>query len=311
MNSDRPLVSVIIPTYNRPHLLGRALKSALNQTYRDFEVIVVDDASAQSPEPVIRDLKEERIRYIRHEKNKGLPGSRNTAIKAARGDYIALLDDDDEWLPEKLQKQVDRLQSAKESVGVVSCGHRVISDATGRTVRTRIPRYKGNVHERVLRGLFVGSGSVILIRKDCFKRAGLYDESLATAEDWEMVLRLSKYFEYDFIPEVLVITHFHGERISSAPEGKIRAREIILEKHRLEFSRYPAVLSEHLNRLGFLYGLTGNFNKARNYFVQSMKKKPWQRFAYWYFLISFMPTPLRRRALERDVARIDGVPIYW
>ena len=309
--SNTPAVSVIIPTYNRAHLIGRAIKSVLSQTYKDFELIVVDDASVDNPEQVVRSFNGKRIKYIRHKKNRGLPASRNTAIKAAEGEYIALLDDDDEWLPEKLEKQVNKFQSVKDSVGVISCGHKVISDVSGRIIRTRIPTHKGNVHHYVLRGVFVGSGSVALIKKDCFKKAGFYDESLTTAEDWDMAARISKHFEYDFVPEVLVITHFHGERMSSVPENKIKAREIIIKKHHDEFSKYPLVFADHLNRLGILHSLAGNFNQGGKYFLESIKRRPIQRFAYFYFLALFLPLKMRRNILNKNVVKIDGIPIYW
>ena len=94
-----PTVSVIIPTYNRAHLVGRAIKSVLNQTYRDFEIIVVDDGSTDNTKDIIKEFqkKDKRIKYIPYEKNKGGSAARNTGIKAAKGEYIAFLDSDDEW----------------------------------------------------------------------------------------------------------------------------------------------------------------------------------------------------------------------
>ena len=117
MNGKTPKVSVIIPTYNRAHLVGRAIRSVLNQTYQDFEIIVVDDGSTDNTEEVVKSFNDPRIRYIRHEKNRGGSAACNTGIRAARGEYIAFQDSDDEWLPEKLEKQMQVFENTPTGVG--------------------------------------------------------------------------------------------------------------------------------------------------------------------------------------------------
>src|SRR2546429_9117536 len=121
-----PKVSVIIPTYNRAEFLCSAITSVLNQTFHNFEIIVVDDASQDHTREVMNSLGDKRIRYIRHEKNKGVAATRNTGLVNAKGTYIAFLDDDDEWLPEKLQKQFNLLESCQNIVGVVYTGAFVV-----------------------------------------------------------------------------------------------------------------------------------------------------------------------------------------
>jgi glycosyltransferase involved in cell wall biosynthesis len=108
-----PSVSIIIPTYNRAHMLLKAIQSVLNQTYQDFEVIMVDDGSTNNTEEVVRNLRDERIQYFQHEKNRGVAVSRNTGIQVANSKYIAFLDSDDEWFPTKLEKQVNRFKESK------------------------------------------------------------------------------------------------------------------------------------------------------------------------------------------------------
>ncbi|RLF83553.1 glycosyl transferase, partial [Thermococci archaeon] len=107
---SRPTVSVIIPTYNRANLLKRAIASVLNQTFTDFELIVVDDASPDNTPEVVRSINDGRIRYVRLKKNSGGPVARNTGIRKARGRFIALLDDDDEWLPNRLELQIKKFE---------------------------------------------------------------------------------------------------------------------------------------------------------------------------------------------------------
>jgi len=117
----KPEVSVIIPTFNRAAFLKSAIKSALHQTYDDIEIIVVDDNSSAPVHDVIKKLQDTRIKYIRHKHNFGVSVARNTGIKASKGKYIAFLDDDDEWLPEKLEKQIEIIKNSSEKVcGVYS-----------------------------------------------------------------------------------------------------------------------------------------------------------------------------------------------
>jgi len=105
-----PKVSIVVPTYNRADFLPKAIQSVLNQTYRDWEMIIVDDGSTDNTEEVVKGYKEERIRYIVHKYNLGLSAARNTGIKNSRGKYIALLDSDDEWFPEKISCQINIFQ---------------------------------------------------------------------------------------------------------------------------------------------------------------------------------------------------------
>ena len=114
-----PAVSVIIPTYNRAEFLRLAITSVLNQTFQDFEIIVVDDASEDHTHEVMNNLNDKRIKYIRHEVNKRVSAARNTGVLHSSGDYIAFLDDDDEWLPSKLQRQVALLEDSTSTCGGV------------------------------------------------------------------------------------------------------------------------------------------------------------------------------------------------
>jgi len=119
---NKPAVSIIIQTYNRRQSIGRSIKSVLNQTYRDFELIIVDDGSTDNTKELVADFNDERIKYVRHEENKGEAAARNTGIKAARYDYIVYQDSDDKWLPEKLARQIELLENASPEVGVIYTG---------------------------------------------------------------------------------------------------------------------------------------------------------------------------------------------
>jgi len=265
MSNTSSLVSVVIPTYNRAHIVGRAIRSVLSQTYHSFEIIVVDDCSTDNTKDVVKDFNDQKVKYIKHEKNRGPSAARNTGIKASIGEYIGFLDSDDEWFPEKLDKQVSKFQELPDTVGVIYCGALIISDETGQVLRTRIPEFKGNVYFPALRGLYVGGSCVSLIRKECFQKVGIFDEALITAEDWEMSVRIAKYFKFDFITAVLTKIHMHSQQLSYMLEGKIKSRQHMLQKHYNELLKYPVLLADHLNRLGVLCCIAGNFAEGKKF----------------------------------------------
>ena len=123
MKNNSPKVSIILPTYNRAHIIEKAIQSVLNQTYQDFEIIIIDDGSKDDTKKIIRGFQEKdnRIKYIRFEENKGAAAARNAGIKMSKGEYITFQDSDDEWLPEKLEKQMKIIETSSENI-VVYCG---------------------------------------------------------------------------------------------------------------------------------------------------------------------------------------------
>jgi len=309
---NNPIVSIIVPSYNRADFLPRAIKSILSQAFKDFEVIVVDDCSTDNTREVVSSFNDERIRYIRHDSNKGAGAARNTGIKDAKASYIAFLDSDDEWLPEKLGEQINRIQSLPNKVGVVYCNRNVIIEKTGRIKNIPIPRARGNAHAEILRYCALPSCST-LIRKICFEKVGFFDETLPCLEDWEMWMRVSKHYEVDLIQKVLAKSYIHGEQLTTEPEGKIQARETILRKHYDDLAEHPSILTDHLNRLGILHVTIGNFGTARGYLVKSIRKRPLQRFAYLHLVPLLLAPQTYRKILNKRIAShaIDDIPIYW
>jgi GT2 family glycosyltransferase len=191
-----PLVSVIVPTYNRPELLVAALRSILAQTLQDFEIIVVNDAGIDVGS-WIRSLNEpERIRLLRHTQNRGLAAARNTAIKAARGKYIAYLDDDDLFYPHHLAVLVEAAESGGHAV-VYSDGFQAkYSQRDGEVVVERSVIYKG---EFALHDLLVHNQLPVLCvlhRRSCIDKVGGFDETFKAHEDWDMWIRLFHQFTY-------------------------------------------------------------------------------------------------------------------
>ena len=269
---SRPTVSVIIPTYNRAALLKRAIESVLNQSFKDFELIVVDDASPDNTPEVVRSIRDSRIRYIRLKKNSGGPVARNTGIKKARGKFIALLDDDDEWLPHRLELQVKKLETLDKEFGVVYGGFYYVSQQDGRILGKRLPQFRGDVYQHFLRENFVGSPT-LLIRRECFKKAGLFDPKLTSSQDWDMWLRIAKYYKFDYVDEIVAKYYVHGRQISFNMKKYIPGRERFISKHK-DISKNPRIMSLHLSQMGMLLILGGNPEKGLKYVARSVAMSP-------------------------------------
>ncbi len=271
---NKPTVSIVIPTYNRRKLIGRSIKSVLDQTYRDFELIIVDDASTDNTEEIVSSFNDERIRYVRHEENKGEAAARNTGVKAARGDYIAYQDSDDEWFPEKLARQIELLEDASPGVGVIYTAFW----KTGNHGRTYIPfswvsQKDGDIHKELLKGNFIGS-PVVLIKKECFSNVGLFDERLRNLVDWDMWLRISKRYHFRCVDEPLVVAHYDSNNASDNPNSLIDAMELVLEKNRGEFEVERELLARYRINIGSLLVTEGRVKQGRRYIVSALRLYP-------------------------------------
>jgi len=238
-----PTVSVIIPTYNRAHLIGRAIESVLSQTYDCFEIIIVDDASVDGTERVIRNYTDKRIRYIRSDKNMGPAGARNVGIESARGKYIAFLDSDDEWLPEKLKKQIRILETTSSKVGVVYSGTwRIMGDKKFFIPWPKTIRKEGNIHYDFLCGKYLVPTPAAIVKKACFSKVGTFDNNLPAIAEWDLWIRISKYYHFKYINEPHVISYYTRNSISTDLLKKNRATIKILKKHFIEIGRNPKAL---------------------------------------------------------------------
>lgn len=181
-------VSVIIPTYNRASSLVPAVKSALAQNYRDIEVIVVDDASNDDTAIILAEkaAKSPNLRVIRHETNKGAAAARNTGIKASHGEWIALLDSDDLWVVDKLERQLSYLQEKGCDMGTT---HAVFRRMGSEDLAERLLPEQESWTRDLVQGLGVNAGSTLLVRKNLFDEVGFFDENLKRLEDWEWFIR--------------------------------------------------------------------------------------------------------------------------
>jgi len=270
-------VSVIIPTYDRDNLLIRAVKSVLAQTYGPLEVIVVDD---HSPTPVKKVLENaqiglESVTVHRHDENKGGNAARRTGIELASGEYLAFLDDDDEWDETKIEKQVRR--SRKTEAGVVYTGVAQISGET--VVATKTPNISGDVTADLLQGNFIGTFSAILMRHDLIDKVGFPDEGFPSWQDWDYYLRLSDETMFEAVSEPLVRRHSDGQEQLSHDHSTKRdvTAPQFLKKHRSLAEKYnvrsgfeATVAAE----LGWSATINDEFKEARHHYAQSVRKHP-------------------------------------
>ncbi|MBI5650359.1 MAG: glycosyltransferase [Chloroflexi bacterium] len=204
-------ISVIIPCYNHAHYLGEAIQSARAQTYREVEIIVVDDGSTDHTAQVAAAFGES-VRYI-YQANAGLAAARNAGIRASTGEYIALLDADDLWHPEFLQT-LAAILDRDPALGAVYCGSRFIN-ARGEVLPQVITRTvpANALHDALTGGEFFPPCAV-LTRKSVFQRVGFFDETLSASEDWDMWLRVAAQFPFAGISNVLALYRMHGNNMS-------------------------------------------------------------------------------------------------
>lgn len=209
------MVSIVIPSHNRPDLLDRLLASIRCQTFLDFEVVVVDDASsdrAAYDRVLGRYSGDISLRYIRNRENCGAQYSRNRGVTESKGELVAFVDDDDEWLPRKLERQTAIFASATEQLGLVYAWADSV-DENGLILHQYRAAYRGNVLKDLINNCFIPSPTVV-VRRAALERTGGFDESLPSCQDWDMWTRIAEAgYELDVAEEVLALHHKH-ERAS-------------------------------------------------------------------------------------------------
>ena len=283
-----PKVSVIIPTHNRSHLLSKAIQSVLSQSFQDFEIIVVDDASKDNTAQIVNVFSDKRIRYIRHRVNKGDCRSRNSGVKHANGEYIAFLDDDDEWFPEKLGMQVSILDNSPLKVGVVYTGSIAVDIANGNELYTRISTMRGNIFQHLLRYEEFITTSSVLLRKICFEKVRLFDESIAYCSDYDMWLRIAKEFYFECIQAPLVKYGIHKNNLGSNYSLQIKGKESVLNKYYQYFLLDNKGHSHICYRLGILCYYNRNYKKSRKYFLHTIRMNTFWIKPYLFLCFSFL-----------------------
>lgn len=276
MTKELPLVSVIVPAYNAETFIQRTLDSILTQTYTNIEVLVVDDGSQDGTAEIIESYVKKNSRVILlKQKNAGVAAARNLAIEKSRGQYIAPIDADDIWYPQKLEKQVQCLLEADQSVGLVYAWS-VSIDEDDKIIGTiNIESYnffqsiEGTVYPALIYTNFIGNASVPLIRRSCFEKVGGYNSKLKAhnaqgCEDWDICLRISEHYKFRVVREILIGYRRVRESMSCDYRSMERSYNMIMADLRSKHPEIPIYIY-NLSTSNFYLYLSGNSQASGDY----------------------------------------------
>jgi glycosyltransferase involved in cell wall biosynthesis len=320
-----PKVSVIIPAYNRAHFLGEAIQSVLDQTFPDFELIVVDDGSTDNTKEVVESFKDPRIRYI-YQENRGQSAAQNTGIKASGSEYIAILGSDDMWLPQNLELKV-KVLDARPDVALVCSDTYFFDDRTGAILgrfwhdkRFTYPVNPGKATQQPLRemlshGCFIAP-QMAVVRRQVFTEVGYFDESLRRGDDWDMFVRIVRRFPaIETIDMPLGRNRQHDGRLTANQEGEYEWGVVIFNKALNNYSLSGSeckLIKRRLAGWHFQYGhemmMEGGITEGRQRLLASIKVNPWSIRPYIYLALSFLGTKpiLTLRSWKKWVERCFG-----
>jgi glycosyltransferase involved in cell wall biosynthesis len=270
-----PRTSVVIPTHNRPELLGTAITSVLKQTDQNFEIVVVDDGSPDDrTERVVRASGDPRLIYIRLPAQRGVAAARNAGIAGARGSYIAFLDDDDEWSPDKLRMQTAALERCGPEVAGVYTARWTVDSATG---LVSVTRFAGSSFEPASGRNLITTSSLI-VRRACLDLAGPFDEQLEFSEDYDMWIRIGLAFKFEYL-DVVLVKYYQRDRRGEATKVA-RSQERLLAKHRQLFATDRRGLSRRHLSLGRWYRRAGDPCKSLRELLTAVRLSPFDPRTY-------------------------------
>lgn len=272
-----PTFSVIIPTYNRPTQTLAAVKSVLQQTYRAYEIIVIDDSSTDDTVKLLSSYQK-HVRCLR-----GLPSgtanARNRGIQEATKDYVAFLDSDDYWRHDKLEVMSQYLKRYP-SVGLIGSGYYFVDSSGNVLHKERYVRLKGNAYRQFLESDYAATSAVV-VRRACFATIGLFDETLSGCEDWDMWIRLTRYFPMLHIHDTLAyITINNTDRRSNSYDGRwFQGMDAVVAK---ALQADPSIDTKTKQRIGATLNYTkgkaslmsGDQHQAITYFHQARIQNP-------------------------------------
>lgn len=297
----KPLVSAIIPNYNYARYVGEAVESALGQTYPNIEVIVVDDGSTDNSLEVLEKYRD-RIKII-EQKNSGVCVARNRGVAESKGEYVAFLDADDVWLPEKIELQIDVFENDStvsfSNTGAITIG------TDGTQIGELSPGMTGRVTEGLLlfeQSVMVAPASTGFIRKETFLALNGFDARLSTAADWDFCFRASLLGPFGFVDAPVVKYRLHGNNMHG--NISLMEKDMVLCYLKAFAANDPALARIRSRSYGNLYRvLAGSYFRAGKYvdFLRTAAKSVWYRPAGIGYFAAF---PMRR--LVSGLTKSDG-----
>jgi glycosyltransferase involved in cell wall biosynthesis len=276
-----PKVSVVIPAYNAMAYLPETVESVLQQSFTDFELLIINDGSSDHIVQWASQLTDPRLKLI-SQQNQGLPGARNTGITHAQGEYIAFLDADDLWEPTKLEKQLQCFQ-ANPNAGVVYTWTVLVDEYGQPTGRIFASQAEGNVWLQLLETDVISNGSSAMVRRDCFQVVGLFDRSLTSAEDLDMWLRIAEKYPFAVVKEPLTLYRQYATSMSKNRQRMFQNLQTVIDKafqgatsEKLHL-RNRAYASITLNQAWWSVG-EGDYEAAKAWQKQAIAYYPQVRF---------------------------------
>ena len=277
-NHEYPLITVVTITRNRASLIGRAIESVLAQTYRNIEYIIIDGASTDNTEEIVKSFKDGRIRYIKQSKNV-LCEVQDLYVSNSSGKYFAFLDDDDEYLPDKIIKQYNAIKNTPENIGLVYCWMDYYDSKTGKLIKEHHPTIEGNVYYHQIEKQSIGGTPTLLFKRDAFIKNGGWNMDLNHPSDWEMLTRFSRLYEVICLPEVLVRVNInHQFKRQSKPKLTRKKLYTIINFHKyyLEefsdgFKKNPRKKAIHFWSIAGYYARLGEIRNFMTYSIKSFK----------------------------------------
>jgi len=248
MTKTQPLISVIMPTYNRGGFISEAIESVLNQTWSNFELIVIDDGSTDGTRDQLEKYGSDgRFKYI-YQENKGQSVARNRGLKEAEGGFVAFLDSDNIWLPDKLERQVEIVNENQDCD--IFYGDCILINEEGAEIsRKNMPRYSGNITKHLIKDNHV-SMNTTLTRKKCFDDLGGLSGEVRVGDDYELWLRLSTKFRFKYTPGYFVKYRVMDDQISTDKYRRFDSNESVLQKF---FEKYPESVAKAEKKRGWSY----------------------------------------------------------
>jgi glycosyltransferase involved in cell wall biosynthesis len=311
-----PTISVIIPTYNGMNCISDTLDSVLCQTYKDYEIIIVDDGSTDNTKDVIEKYVEAypaKVRYILQQ-NAGQGSARNRGIKESGGEYVAFLDHDDLWLPEKLEKQIELIDSLKDN-NVVVFGDQYEFDENGVTSKSAFKEiskpHNGFVFEKLFYQNFITSQTV-LAKRGFFNKVGFFQEGITYVEDFDMWLRLAKHYEFHYVQDVIAGHRIHSKQVSRNIH-KMRDEHFMVLYGALKNIKgdtkfvQNAFANKHF-RYGYTFWANNYPEDARLDFRLSLKHG-FRIKTFLYLITTYLPSFLVNsiRSAKKSYAKITGI----
>lgn len=296
-----PLVTVIIPVFNGAKTIQDTIASVLNQSFSDFELLIMNDGSTDNTLEVVAGFDDARIKVLSHP-NSGSNPTRNRGIEAATGEFISFIDADDLWTPDKLEAQLNALKDAPQAAVVYSWTDCI--DEQGHYLRPGAHAIvSGDVHANLLLTDCIGSGSNVLVRKQALIDAGKFDESLPNAQDWDMWLRLSARYQFACVPKTQVLYRVSPASLSSNVQRMEDASMRVIER---SFSQAPAAL-QYLKP----YSLGNRYKFLTYRALQGTPKLHKALFASRYFFnaVRYDPYLLRMRLFWKVLITIAAMSL--